>query len=98
VTEQPDPRQQQLQTLDAVHQQQLEQLSQQRTAAMATAKYWEDLAQSASTASSAEGGALAQTGYPAPSTVTAAHFKFLEDVLNAQYQFARTLVTGDTQQ
>ena len=99
VTDQSDPRQQQLETLDAVHQQQLEQLSQQRAAALASARYWEELAQSASTGSAAEGGGLPQTGYqPAPSTVTAAHFKFLEDVLNAQHQFARTLVTGDAPQ
>ncbi len=98
MTEQPDPRQQQLDTLDAVHQQQLQQLSQQREAALASARYWEELAQSASTASAAQGVAMPQTGYqPTPSTVTAAHFKFLEDVLNAQNEFARTLVTGDAQ-
>lgn len=99
MTEQSDPQQQQLQTLEAVHQQQLQQLSQQREAALASARYWEELAQSASAASAGQGAAMPHTGYqPAPSTVTRAHFKFLEDVLNAQYQFARTLVAGDTQQ
>lgn len=91
MTEQADLQKQQSDALEAAHQQQLEALAQARAAAMASAHYWEGLASQA-----AQGEQASALRPPSPTTVTAAHFEYLEKVANAQYDFHRTLLTGTT--
>jgi hypothetical protein len=89
VTEQANLQEQQSQALDAAHKQQLEGLAQARATAMASAQYWEGLASQATQA-----GQASAVRPPTPTAVTAAHFEFLEKVLNAQYDFHRTLMSS----
>ncbi len=91
MTEQANLQEQQSQALEAAHKQQLEGLAQARASAMASAQYWEGLASQASQA-----GQGPAAGQPSPTAVTAAHFEFLEKVLNAQYDFYRTLMSTST--
>ena len=90
--EQANLQEQQSQGLEAAHKQQLEGLAQARATAMASAQYWEGLASQA-----AQAGQGSAVGQPSPTAVTAAHFEFLEKVLNAQYDFYRTLMSTSTE-
>jgi hypothetical protein len=92
VTEQANLQEQQSQALDAAHKQQLEGLAQARATAMASAQYWEGLASQATQATQVDQASVVRP--PTPTVVTAAHFEFLEKVLNAQYDFHRTLMSS----
>ena len=92
MTEQANLQEQQSQALDSTHKQQLEGLAQARATAMASAQYWEGLASQATQAGQGTGA-----HQPSPTVVTAAHFDFLEKVLNAQYDFYRTLMSTSTE-
>lgn len=86
---------QQLEYLDATQKQQLEALSQVKDAAMSAAEQWERAFKPGDDASTPLLGAVPQ---PSPTTVTAAHYQFVETMLNAQFDFARALLKGGAQE
>ncbi len=88
-------RKQQLEYLDATQTQQLAALSQVRDAAIAAAEQWERAAQPGDGAATPLVQAVPQ---PSPTTFTAAHYQFVETMLNAQFDFARALLTGGAQE
>jgi len=83
-----DFQKERLEALENAEKQQLLGLSQQREAALESAKQWENLAGLATAGlSEAQVAAL-------PTVLTEAHCKDLEPVLKAQAEFTRTLLTG----
>ena len=90
-----DPKQQQLEALEAANKQQLEALAQQRELAMESAKYWDNVAEQAA-AGLPEAQAAALPARVSSTVLTEAHFTYLESVLKAQVEFTRTLLTSAT--
>ncbi|MDN5794885.1 MAG: hypothetical protein L0H79_03940 [Intrasporangium sp.] len=76
----------QLELLESAREQQTSALGQMREAALENAKYWEGLADQS-------GSKLPQ---PSPSAWVTAHFDYLDTVTNAQFQYARALVTASS--
>lgn len=89
-----DFQEERLAALEQAEQQQLLGLSQQREAALESAKHWENLTRLA-TAGLSEAQLAALPKPPvSPTTLIDAHFAYLESVLKAQTEFTRTLLTG----
>ena len=81
--------QQHLAALKAAQTQQLESLSQMRSAALENARYWEDL-------SAAQGETAVSTPVPLPGPTTwvNAHFDYLDTIAKAQFEYAKALAAG----
>ncbi len=90
-----DLQQERLAALEKAEKQQFEALAQQREAAIEAAKYWENLSKQA-TAGLQEQAAGLPTPQVSPTLLTEAHFAYLEQVLKAQIEFTRTLLTGSS--
>ena len=74
---------QHLKALETSETQQLEALSQMRSAALQNARYWEDLADQVEVQDSAP------AQQPRPSTWVNAHFDYLDTIAKAQFEYAR---------
>lgn len=93
-----DFQEERLAALEKAEQQQLLGLSQQREAALESAKHWENLTRLA-TAGLSEAQAAALPKPPvSPTVLVEAHFAYLESVLKAQTAFTRTLLAGSGKQ
>jgi hypothetical protein len=92
----PDLQQQQLDALELANKQQLEALAQQREMAMESAKYWDNVAKQATAGLSEAQAKALPASHVSSTTLTEAHFTYLESVLKAQVDFIRTLVTSGT--
>lgn len=85
---------QQLDALELANKQRLEALARQRELAMESAKYWDNVAKQASAGLPEAQAALLATSRVSSTVVTEAHFTYLESVVKAQTEFARTLLTA----
>lgn len=83
-----------LEVLASAEKQQLLGLSQQREAALASAKHWEEFAKAATAGLSEAQRAALPKPQVSPSVLVEAHFNYLESVLKAQTEFTRTLLAG----
>ncbi|WP_347352831.1 hypothetical protein [Intrasporangium sp.] len=74
----------QLELLESARRQQATALTQMREAALENARYWEGVA----------GQSGAEVPQPSPTAWVKAHFDYLDTVTDAQFQYARALVTA----